>query len=189
MDNQDKKQRILDATLRLITERGFHGTPVAQIAIDAEVGTGTIYRYFDSKEAIINELYRLIESDLHEATLRDIPPQVTVRDEFYLKWRNILRYFLDHPSEAKFIEQYAASPFIRPQLIEENKRRNAHLQVLMTRGIDSHEIRPVDYNTVTVFMWGTIKQLHYLFDSGQAAITEDLINEIFCLFWEGIRWR
>jgi AcrR family transcriptional regulator len=41
------------ATLKLITEHGFHATPVSMIASEAGVGAGTIYRYFESKEAII----------------------------------------------------------------------------------------------------------------------------------------
>jgi AcrR family transcriptional regulator len=40
-DSENKKGRIFLATLRLISENGFHGTPVSLIAQAAGVGAGT----------------------------------------------------------------------------------------------------------------------------------------------------
>jgi AcrR family transcriptional regulator len=188
-DTQDKKARILKATLGLITDNGFHGTPVSMIADAAGVGAGTIYRYFANKEAIINELWDRIQKDLHAATLADIPDGVSVRDEFYLKWRNILRFFLDHPDEARFLEQYSASPFISPELTEEKNRRNAHLKVLIARGRETGVIREIDYHTVAVLMWGTVHQLHQLQASGIRQVSEELVDGIFRVVWDGMRLR
>lgn len=185
-ESRDKKQLILQATLRLITDHGFHGTPVSMIATEAGVGAGTIYRYFTNKESIINDLYDRIQKDLHAATMANLPSDLSVRDEFKLKWQNILHYFLDHPYEARFLEQYAASPFISPALIEEKNRRNAHLKTLIARGVATDAIREVDYHTVAVLMWGTIHQLHQLQASGVRQITQDLVDEIFSVVWDGM---
>ncbi len=187
MKVQDKKTRILNATLKLITEHGFHATPVSMIADEAGVGAGTIYRYFESKEAIINELYDLIMTELHEATMANIPENISVRDEFYLKWRNILYFFINRECEGKFVSQYVASPFISRTVLEETNRRNVHLKLLIERGIRQNEIRAVDYNTIAVYMWGTIKQLHYLHVNNAIRLTQELIDDIYAVFWEGIR--
>jgi AcrR family transcriptional regulator len=189
MDPKDKRARILRATLELITDHGFHGTPVSMIADRAAVGAGTIYRYFENKEAILTELYDVLQRDLHEATMAGIPADVSVRDEFSLKWRNILRYFLENPYEAKFLEQYSASPFISPRVMEENAKRNAHLRVLRQRGIDTGVLRPVEYQTLAIFLWGLVKEVHHQSDAGSLAVTESLIEEIFSVFWEGVRAR
>jgi len=189
MDPNDKKARILRATLELITDHGFHGTPVSMIADRAGVGAGTIYRYFENKEAILTELYSVLQRELHEATMAGIPEGVSVRDEFSLKWRNILRYFLENSAEAKFLEQYSASPFISAEVMEENSRRNAHLRVLRQRGIDTGVIRPVQYQTLVVFLWGLVKEVHHQTDAGSLVVTEALVEEIFQVFWEGILKR
>ena len=55
----DKREAILAAATELFVERGFHGTTVPEIAERAGVGAGTIYRHFASKEAVVNELFRL----------------------------------------------------------------------------------------------------------------------------------
>ena len=60
----DKRSAILDAALVLMSERTFAGTPMPLIAERAEVGAGTIYRYFESKEALGNEVFRVCEREL-----------------------------------------------------------------------------------------------------------------------------
>ncbi|MGZ3428822.1 MAG: helix-turn-helix domain-containing protein, partial [Polyangia bacterium] len=56
--DEAKSDAILKAALELFVERGFHGTPVPLVAERAGVGAGTIYRSFESKEALVNALYQ-----------------------------------------------------------------------------------------------------------------------------------
>ena len=46
----DKKNRILEAAARVFAQKGYAGASVADIALRAEIGKGTVYEYFDSKE-------------------------------------------------------------------------------------------------------------------------------------------
>ena len=45
----------------LFTERGFHGTAMPLVAERAGVAAGTIYRYFDSKEALVDAVFQKLE--------------------------------------------------------------------------------------------------------------------------------
>ena len=47
---KDKKERIIEAAARVFAQKGYAGAAVADIAVKAEIGKGTIYAYFDSKE-------------------------------------------------------------------------------------------------------------------------------------------
>lgn len=49
----DKYQRILDAAVEVIAERGYFNSPVSAIAKRAGVADGTIYLYFKSKDDIL----------------------------------------------------------------------------------------------------------------------------------------
>lgn len=51
---QAQRDRILDAAQQCFTERGFHGASMAAIADTAQMSAGLIYRYFDSKSALIH---------------------------------------------------------------------------------------------------------------------------------------
>ena len=46
----DKKDRIIEAAAQVFAQKGYAGAAVADIAVKAEIGKGTIYAYFDSKE-------------------------------------------------------------------------------------------------------------------------------------------
>jgi AcrR family transcriptional regulator len=50
------RQRIVDETLRLFEEQGFHGTSVDAIARAAGTSRATLYQYFESKDQIFVEL-------------------------------------------------------------------------------------------------------------------------------------
>lgn len=53
----DKRDRILDAAVRVFAKEGFHATKVSDIARAAGVADGTIYLYFTSKEALLVSLF------------------------------------------------------------------------------------------------------------------------------------
>jgi len=47
---KDKKDQIIAAAAHVFAQKGYAGSSVADIALKAEIGKGTIYAYFDSKE-------------------------------------------------------------------------------------------------------------------------------------------
>jgi AcrR family transcriptional regulator len=51
-----RQQRILDATVRCVRRSGFHAASMADIAAEAKISVGIIYRYFANKEAIIEAI-------------------------------------------------------------------------------------------------------------------------------------
>src|SRR3954464_13628677 len=49
----DKSQRILDAAVAVIAEKGYWQARVAEIAAQAGVADGTIYLYYKNKEQLL----------------------------------------------------------------------------------------------------------------------------------------
>lgn len=52
------RQRLVRAALELFTTQGYHTTTTPQIARNAGIAEGTIYRHFTGKQQLLNELYR-----------------------------------------------------------------------------------------------------------------------------------
>lgn len=65
--SQAQRERILAAAQACFVERGFHAASMANIAETADMSAGLIYRYFDSKSAII---LAIIERQLNVARSR-----------------------------------------------------------------------------------------------------------------------
>jgi AcrR family transcriptional regulator len=55
-ENRDTRRLLLDASLDLFAEHGFHGTGLRDIASAAGVREAAIYHYFSSKEALFEAL-------------------------------------------------------------------------------------------------------------------------------------
>ena len=56
--SQSTRDRIVRAAIDLFTTQGYHATTTPQIAAAAGVAEGSIYRHFESKQVLLNELYR-----------------------------------------------------------------------------------------------------------------------------------
>jgi TetR/AcrR family fatty acid metabolism transcriptional regulator len=53
----DKRERILDAAVRVFARKGFYLTRVSEVAKAAGVADGTIYLYFKSKDDLLVSLF------------------------------------------------------------------------------------------------------------------------------------
>lgn len=58
--HQQRKDEIIAAARRRFRVSGFHAASMSQIALEARLSVGQIYRYFSSKDAIIEEIVRRI---------------------------------------------------------------------------------------------------------------------------------
>jgi AcrR family transcriptional regulator len=55
---ESRQQEILEAALRLFARQGTDATPMEAIAREVGLTTGTLYLYFESKQALFEELVR-----------------------------------------------------------------------------------------------------------------------------------
>ncbi len=100
----DKCSCILDAALDLFVERGFFGTVVPDIAALAGVGAGTIYRYFDSKEALVNSIYRQEKLRFASIVTDDFPFTAPTREQFRALVMRMATFTVAHPKSFVFLE-------------------------------------------------------------------------------------
>jgi len=67
-EHRDRRRRqILDAAVACFDRRGLHATTTDEIVAEAGLSAGAIYRYFDSKDAIIEAV--AAERHAHERSL------------------------------------------------------------------------------------------------------------------------
>src|SRR5687767_8065695 len=88
----DKREAIMAAALELFEERGFHGTAVPLVAERAGVGAGTLYRYFENKEALVNALYQKWKGLLGTMLLTDFPIGAGGRQQFHWFWAKMQEF-------------------------------------------------------------------------------------------------
>ncbi len=108
----DKRDAIMSAALELFVERGFFGTAVPEIADKAGVGAGTIYRYFESKEALVNALYREEKQRFAERVLTEFPTTTIARELFRTMWMRMAQFAVENPSPFIFLELHHHASYL-----------------------------------------------------------------------------
>ena len=111
MSKTDKREEIVRAALELIAENGFHGAPMAMIAERANVGAGTIYRYFENKDVLITGLYQDLEERMYPVIRERYELNKPIRDRFLHLGITLLRYFIENPLDFRYLEQFHNSPY------------------------------------------------------------------------------
>ena len=74
------RKQLYDTAIRLVTERGYAATTLRDIANEADVSVGLLYRYFPSKQAVIIALYDELSAEYSRRAVR--MPAGKWRDRF-----------------------------------------------------------------------------------------------------------
>jgi AcrR family transcriptional regulator len=61
--SMETQQRILNAAIKLFAAKGYHGTATVEIAIEATVAEGTIFKYYKTKKQLLRGVLEFI---IHE---------------------------------------------------------------------------------------------------------------------------
>ena len=57
-DADARREKIRDAAVRVFARKGFHSARVGDIATEAGVAHGLLYHYFESKDALLESVFR-----------------------------------------------------------------------------------------------------------------------------------
>lgn len=159
-----RPQELTAAALELFTERGSAATRLEDIAARAGVSKGTLYLYFDSKEA-------LFEAVIREGIIPAMNEGRTMLEEHQGSASELLRCLLlgwwellgESPlggvpklmvSEAGNFPKVAA--FYRENVIDPGR---ALLREALQRGMDQGEFRPVDVGMAVDVIFAPILML------------------------------
>lgn len=188
--NQEKQQAILNAALELFAEQGFHDAPMAKLAEQANVGVGSIYRYFNDKNKLIEALYHAVDEALQMAIIEGVNPALTTREQFLQLITNLIHFLKDHPQEFKFLEQYYHSPFgidkKREKLLLENTagRKNPFIELFFAG--NNKKIKPLPGQVLHALAFGPILFLLRDAMAGLVELTDDLIFKVAEGCWDAI---
>lgn len=91
VNKKEKKEQILMAALEIFGQKGFSKTTISDIAQAADMGKGTVYEYFSTKEEIIQSSFGFFMSNMG----LDFEMALGVERPAVEKLRLILSHFAD----------------------------------------------------------------------------------------------
>ncbi|MEY4508378.1 MAG: hypothetical protein RLZZ450_500 [Pseudomonadota bacterium] len=155
-----KREAILRAALLVFSEHGVHGVPVPEIAARAGVGTGTIYRFFASKEVLINELYREQKRAINRRISDSLTASQEPREVFQEWWRRMVAFAREEPEAFRFLELQDHLPYLDDESKALERSVLAPLasasRALQRRGVYRKDIR---VEVIMALHWGSFVNL------------------------------
>lgn len=165
-----KRDAILRAALEVFADLGVHGVAVPEIAERAGVGTGTIYRFFESKEELINEVFREQKRELGRR-LRGLDPSENPRAAFDEFWKRVVKFVHEEPYAFRFLELHDHQSYLDEESRALERRilepMVAAHRALQKRGVFRKDIRA---EVAMSLHWGAIVNLFKAERSGYLSV-------------------
>ena len=170
----DKRDRLLEAALDLFETRGFDGVAVPEIAAKAGVATGTVYRYFESKEALVNVLYRHWKAVYNAFVLAPVAPTLSVRAKFSAYWQRMMVFARTYPRAARFMDLHHHGAYLDEESRALSLTYAETARAFMAEARAAGAIRDIDPTLIVALMWGAAAGLAKF--AGQNAIAFDAVT-------------
>jgi AcrR family transcriptional regulator len=183
----DPRDRILAAALDLFEERGFDATAVPEVAKRAGVATGSIYRYFASKDDLVNALYRDWKQRYYETVLTEPPANANTREAFSHYWRGMAAFARQNPKAARFLDLHHHRGYLVDESLKPERDGQAIASAFVTRGVASGEVRKIAPMVLIALMTGAMRGLLSFAEKGDLALDDATIRAVEDCLWHGIK--
>lgn len=183
--NDDKREAVLQAALILFSDRGFHGVAVPEIAARAGVGAGTIYRHFESKEAIVNALYQRWKGSLSATLMGEFPFTKPARAQVEHVVDRLFDFAKKHPQALKFLEAHHHAPYLDVQ----SKALEARLTEPVRAFFEQHGrvTRKAQPELLFGILWGGVMGVVRASWEGYLALDHVVIRQTKEAIWDALR--
>ncbi|MEZ5787352.1 MAG: TetR family transcriptional regulator [Xanthobacteraceae bacterium] len=174
---EDTRARIMDTAEALFRQLGYAKTAVADIAAELGMSPANIYRFFSSKNAIVEAICRRCLGELDEnawAVARARTPAAARLERLVLE---ILRYHLENFTTEKRVHDIVLVAIEDNwDAIQAHKEviRNV-IELILRDGVDAGEFTPMDaHETSKLMMRSLIAFMHPLVIAQMLKDDEDL---------------
>jgi len=101
------KDKIQSSAVKLFTERGFKEASIKEIAKEANVSVGNVYRYYENKEdlykSVIQGVYEGVQTIMHDVLLSEKYTMVFERNQFDAQMFEPMMHFITLYKQEKAI--------------------------------------------------------------------------------------
>ena len=195
IDKKEKKAKILEASIRIFAKQGISNTRMIHIAEAADVGKGTIYEYFQSKDEIVEASFQFFLEGMENTFSRKL---VGVADPleklsaYMFAWADVLgSEYLDY---VEIILDFWAEgirtkgKFATVDLLKFYEETRTMLEGILDECVKKKKIKPVNTTVVASVIIGALDGLiiQWVMDRNVLAI-KTAIHTLAKVIIEGLK--
>jgi TetR/AcrR family transcriptional regulator len=145
-DSENRKQLILDTACGLFAKFGFAKTTLDDVADAVGMKKGSLYYYFDSKEAIFSEVITQMATRILDMMRADIETETNPRTAILKFIESGIRHSYDAINVVGISSQMKLEimPLAHQILSDFHSELTTHMSGIIERGIVDGEFKPCD---------------------------------------------
>jgi AcrR family transcriptional regulator len=149
-----KREALIRAALELFAERTYGSTPVPDIAARAQVGTGTVYRHFQSKEELANNVYRTCKTNMLEYVQKALVREGSVEERFLRIWNALAEMAVTDPTALRFLEMQLHEEYLDEESRALSNASFGAAEDLLREGQKAGVVCDTDATVLVAMSWG-----------------------------------
>ena len=171
-----KTNFIVDEALALFLERSISEVTVHDIAVRAEVGEATLYRYFSTKQNLVCAVAAKLERQIFN-TYFDFSKAATGYEKLALFYGSYLKIFTAHREFFKFINEFDA--FMLSEGKTDSNEYSSGLDMFKTLCFEAYSEGLQDKSISRVSNWETFyyATTHALLELCKKLSTADIVRQ------------
>lgn len=182
-----KRAALVQATISLVNNQGFHAAPMSKIAKLANVSPATIYLYFENKQDLINQVYVEVKARFMDYAFKTYTESMTVEEGFKTVWYRIAAFKLNDIEQGFFLSQCENTPMIEEHCRKQGLQYLNPLLDLWVKGQEQHIIKNIAPH---ILYANTIYPLAFLMNAqkrGDFKLTKQHLDTAYQCAWDSIK--
>lgn len=123
-NKENKFERILNAAIKVIGNKGFHNAKIKDIAVEADVADGTIYNYFQNKEDILVTIFKIKLEEYVNNAKKEIANIIDPKEKLKVLIKYHVKIITDNPDLAKVLQIELRQPHVELRVKVRKNLRN-----------------------------------------------------------------
>ncbi|MBA3381392.1 MAG: TetR/AcrR family transcriptional regulator [Actinobacteria bacterium] len=157
---EEKRQLILDAAVRVFARNGYHGARVGDIATEAGVAHGLLYHYFGSKEEVLETVFRENFSELLDRFRAVEEADESAGEKLEGIAKILLRTWRNDPALVTvMVREVARSPQLQAQVDEVRQAFSIVQRVIEEGQADGAFRRDIDAELASFVVYGGLEEV------------------------------
>lgn len=187
--DEEKKQALFEATIKLVNEVGFASSSVSKIAKAANVSPSTLYIYHENKEDLLVSTYISIKMEFAEAIMGQFDESLPLRDTIRKFCLGMYSYMAKNPEKSMFVEQFSNTPYAELVNNAELDEVYQPLKDTFQRGVEQKILKDVSIELFAAFSFHPFARLaNPRHCCKNFVMTEEDIEMAFSMAWDAIRY-
>ncbi len=187
--DKTKEQKIKEATLEVVAEKGMAGVKMSHIAKTAHISPSMIYTYFKNKEDLLFQVFRDCIRNLINIVIGQREKELPFKAKLTQDFENIINLKLNKSREFNYLKNFIHSPYFKQeyhQILEDDAAK--YLFALFKEGQEKMILKDhIQMEILFALFDGISDRLVELHQSQRIQLTPELTKQAFSLVWDGLR--